>query len=248
MFASTNLLMEPFDCYAPNASQRWRELLKRIEHLFKVTKITTDDEKLSALFLYGGTELNSIHETLPVALPTGNEEIKTEYGKATFRLDAYFNPKKNVMMEQYKFCQTRQERETVAQYVTRLRILAKYCEFHDTDHEIVKQVILGCASGQLRKELLRKIDGLTIKRLLEIGLVNDTLESNVELVEGKASEQDPSINAIHQRQKRPRSSHGNRSCFRCGGNYFQGHADECPALGKSCAKCNKPNHLADGLR
>jgi hypothetical protein len=156
MFSSTTLQMEPFDCFAPNASQRWHECTKRFDYLFKVGKMTEDSQKLATLFLYGGTALTSIHETLPVDQPVGIDKKTTEYDKAIFRLDAYFSPKKNVMMEQYKFCQTRQERETVAQYVTRLRILAKYCEFHDTDHEIVKQVILGCASGQLRKELLRK--------------------------------------------------------------------------------------------
>ena len=43
-------------------------------------------------------------------------------------------------------------------YVTRLRTLAKTCEFHATNEELVDQIIEKCHSSKLRKRLLREPD------------------------------------------------------------------------------------------
>jgi len=37
------------------------------------------------------------------------------------------------------------------QCITRLRVLTKFCEFHDVDREIVTQVILTCEATKLRE-------------------------------------------------------------------------------------------------
>ena len=48
--------------------------------------------------------------------------------------------------------------ETVDQYHTRLRGLAKYCDFHDTDFEIKMQIVCNRTSSRLRKRALRDAD------------------------------------------------------------------------------------------
>ena len=69
------------------------------------------------------------------------------------------------------------------QFVTRLRLLAQYCEFSDTDTEIVTQVIQSCLSTQFRRKLLRTTK-LTLHTLLELGCINDNVESQAKIVEG----------------------------------------------------------------
>ena len=74
-----------------------------------------------------GQETQEVFETLT--------DTGTDYNTALSKLDAYFLPKKNVDYETFQFRQaTQKSDETVDQFVTRLRKLAKHCEFTDLDN------------------------------------------------------------------------------------------------------------------
>jgi hypothetical protein len=106
-----------------------------------------------------GTRLCELHETLPEDIEDDyksktKKDNPNNYEKVVFRLNQFFNPKRNTAIEVFMFNQTRQQdTETIEQYVTRLRFLATYCAFHDTDDEIVRQVIQSCSSSQFRRKL-----------------------------------------------------------------------------------------------
>ena len=130
--------------------------------------------------------------------------------------------------------------------VTRLRVLAKFCEFHSTDHEIVRQAIQTCESEKLRRSFL-KVEDINIARLLELGRVHDTVENQAKLVEGKNDEKD-SVDAIKHKKKSYQNTYSKkvtksneRKCFNCGGEYP--HRDECKAKGKECYNCGRLNHF-----
>ena len=75
-------------------------------------------------FIRQGKKRRRFFETLD---DTG-DDCKTALAK----LDEYFQPKKNVDYETFQFQQASQKSdETVDQFVTRLRKLAKNCEFTD---------------------------------------------------------------------------------------------------------------------
>ena len=52
-------------------------------------------------------------------------------------------------------------------YVTRLRSLAKSCEYDDVDEMIQDQVVDKCASNSLRRRLVQETD-LTLDGILQI--------------------------------------------------------------------------------
>ena len=83
------------------------------------------------------------------------------------KLDAYFNPKKNVQLdfEVFQFRQAKQQDETIDQFVTRLRKLAVICEFTELDKELKSAVIQHCTSKPLRRYALRE-EGLTLDKLM----------------------------------------------------------------------------------
>jgi hypothetical protein len=141
------------------------------------------------LFLLGGADLREIHDTLPEAVPepavTSPATVYTEYDKAIIRLNAHFNPKRNTMVETFKFHEAKQTSdEKLVHYVSRLKILAKFCEFPDTDHAIVHQVVHQCYSSNMRRTFLKQ-KKLTLTTLLELGELHDALDVNIEIVEGK---------------------------------------------------------------
>ena len=84
------------------------------------------------------------------------------------KLTEYFEPKKNIPFERHRFRQAAQKRtENMDSYVTRLRSLAKSCEYGNVYEMIRDQVFDKCASNTLRRRLLRETD-LTLDGLLQI--------------------------------------------------------------------------------
>ena len=266
MFSNQSALIEPFNCNGINLGASWTEWQERLEQLFEANEVATSKgkQRLNTLFLLGGPELFRIHKTLPVAVPEpeDSEEKYTEYEKAIIRLDTYFKPQRNTIVERYTFAEAVQNNgETISQYVTRLRVLATYCDFADADSEIVGVVIRKCNSTALRRTFLKQKE-IDIVRLLELGRVHDTLESHVEIVEGrKAANETDQIYYVnkqrtfkkHQTAKgastEPERSTNENKCFNCGGVFpHPGGRTGCPAWNHVCVECHKTGHLAEFCR
>ena len=177
-------------------------------------------------------------------------------------LNTYFAPKRNVQMEIYIFRSCKQiPDQTLEAYVTELHHLALTCSFPDTEKEILSQVIQHCSSQRLRRRALREPD----KSLSEIAAVGRMLEQAD--MQAQAMEKSE-VNALPRKppppQAQPYHNQGyskfrNRSsatsqahkgtrsapsatCGNCGGHYP--HDGQCPAAGKTCNLCRKPNHFA----
>ena len=118
MFASVSSYMEPFDCDdSRNIDNRWQEWVTRLEHLFGVSKVNDENQKLNGLFFYGGKRLFSIF----ITLPNNQKEQTTEYRAAIEILNEYFIPKRRAAVEIFKFNKlTQNSNESVEQYVSRL--------------------------------------------------------------------------------------------------------------------------------
>jgi hypothetical protein len=247
MLANPAAIIEQFDCNASNPGPRWTLWKARLEQLFIASDVasTAGAKRLNTLFLLGGNELYSIHQTLPKEVPTPNDDlVLSDYDKAILRLDAYFNPKRNIVVERFTFRETRQnEGETIAQFVTRLKILATYCEFDKQDDEIVLQVIQKCASTKLRRVFLKE-RAIDLKKLLELGKIHDTLDHQIETVEGRAPA-NHEVNAIKKSAKHSKQSKkDDKKCIKCGRAYPHAKDKPCPAINQQCRNCDETGHFA----
>ena len=120
--------------------------------------ITNAVQKRALLLHVAEPEVQEIFSTLPAPLTT--------YVKVQSALDKHFTPKTNIRYERVLFRQVKQEElETTYRFVTRLRKLAKTCEFQDTEDAILDQVIEKCFSSQLRRKALQDTD-LTLEKML----------------------------------------------------------------------------------
>ena len=256
---ATSTLIEQFEPDDQrNLGSRWEKWINRLNKYFIANDMKVDDEAAqmeATLFLLAGSRVEEIFETLTADAPDGTAD--NIYDQACAKLKVHFNPIKNRMMEEFNFRSTKQDsNEGIEQYVTRLRVLAKHCEFNNVDREIMTQVVLSCYSTKLRRELL-KAKELTIVRLLELGRIHDTLKIQVESIEGRKIEDHyEDVNQFNSRDKRSFKSVSNRrnygndksktvsnvlKCFKCGGQYP--HEKVCPAAGKECRRCKKLHHF-----
>ena len=100
---------------------------------------------------------------------------------------------------------------------TRLRQLAKTCEFGDIDKEIKEHIILTCSSNSLRRRALR--ENLTLEALLKLGSALELSETQARQVEKTESDVNQIKSNETNRQSRPcqriekssRSRYTNRS-------------------------------------
>ena len=137
-----------FDPYSDptTLSLRWKEWLRRYER-FLVAMDIKDDTRKRALLLYAaGNEVEKFFATLS---EVGEDK---DYKKAVEKLNEYFLPKKNVLLETHKFRQLKQiTEETIDQYCTRLRQQAIICEFTNSENELKIQLVEGCLSSRHRE-------------------------------------------------------------------------------------------------
>ena len=279
MFSNFSAIIDNFDCDNQlNVGPRWDDWITRLNEYFEAAAIDNEKQMLASLFFLGGTKLRKIHSTLPEEIPrqvVQTKNLDTEYLKAVYRLTQFFNPKRNAIIETYNFRQSRQQsQETIEQFVTRLRLMAQYCEFDNMDKEIIGQVVQGCMSTSFRRKLLRT-PGLKLEGLLDIGRVNDTVEAQAQVVEGKINETLPedSVNFVHKKSfhksftqsnkdnSNKRYSQSDRKLGKHTNNHKYTnnrigerrcfkcglkfpHEGACPALGQRCRKCNGNNHFA----
>ncbi|XP_014678719.1 PREDICTED: uncharacterized protein LOC106818534 [Priapulus caudatus] len=253
-----------------NIGPRWEKWLTRFERLMTAMAITDVTRKRAMLLHYAGTDVDEIFDTLTIEEATGDA---TEYSVATAALNAYFTPKANTAFEVYNFRQATQKGgENMDAFATRLRQLAKSCGFADDKIEIANQIIFSCKSQSLRRRALR--DNLNLDDLIKLARSLEISETQAKTVEASNSDTVNFMKDQHQSRdkrqqsrsnsqsyRRSQSSHhangrsqsrrrpdnGSRrrnntgKCYYCG--YNLPHLN-CPARGKTCAKCGKRDHFA----
>ncbi|XP_060570045.1 uncharacterized protein K02A2.6-like [Ruditapes philippinarum] len=251
-----------------NSGARWEKWIGRLENLFKGMLVGDDDQKRALLLHYAGEKVYDIYDV-------EKKETEETYDATKKVLGDYFSPQKNIQIEIYNFRTYKQsEEQSLDEYVTELRTLAKTCGFTDIDGEILQQVIQHGKSNQLRRRALRepdkKLDAiLTMGRMLEQSDQHaKVMEKNDQNLVRKVSN--------YARRGRGGTTRGrtaarrgfnsqNRGNFReTGQSYQRGNyrralptnkyrncgyecphrGTPCPAKGKTCNMCSSVGHFA----
>ena len=223
-----------------NLGPRWEKWIDRFENAMIAFNISSSKRKRALLLHYGGDTLSDVFGTLT----TGDN-----YDQAKAALTAHFAPKRNIIYESIMLRRTKQEEtETVTQYCTRLRQMAAYCEFPDTNREILTQIIDKCSSQVLRRRAFEK--QFTLDELLDVARSIELASARAQEVENSANTSTP-VNKIQKQRptQRPHRSPSDSEtsspksqCFFCGGDYP--HRDgPCPAKGEICNHCGVLNHF-----
>ena len=236
--------LQPVPEFIPDAelgaslATRWRLWLRDFDTFLLASGIT-DAKRQKALLLYqAGPRVREIFAQLP---ETGGEDA---FVLAKEKLTEYFEPQQNKRYEVYRFRETKQgNTETLDSFHTRLRNMAKTCEFADETFEIEEQIIIGGRSSRIRKRALRD-PNYALKDMLLGGIRDESSTYQAKHIESK--EEMPAVPAVTHRFRANQQSTSQKVCSHCGGAFP--HKGLCPAKGKTCRNCNKPNHFAVACR
>lgn len=245
-----------------NLAENWRRWLQQFNLFLIASGISEKSTTVQASTLLHviGENALEIYNTFTWAA----EGDATKVDKVIEKFAEYCTPRKNVTYERHLF-NTRNQRtgEMIDQYATDLRTKAKSCEFGTLCDSLIRdRIVCGIIDDKLRARLLRESD-LTLKKTMDICRANEVSLDQVKSLtnaNGNAAVGDTSeINALRQDDDRYRKRYPNRrqyqtdafnkdskfppsACTRCGGKH--GKQQQCPAMGATCHKCEKPNHYS----
>ena len=163
----------------------------------------------------------------------------------------YLEPKlKLVIAERTKFNSLVQNDESIADFLIRLRQGIRYCEYDklktsdDPAEELLLVVLVaGLRDSDVKDRVLDKIQstpgGLTVDQVVSFV---QQFEVRRKFVLGEPA---VSVNQVVTATLAQRTTKIIKNCKFCG----RDHAPrKCPAYGKTCTKCSKPNHFAPVCR
>lgn len=169
-------------------------------------------------------------------------------------LEQHCVPKKNVTMDIFKLLNRKQGTdETFEQFYAELKSLIKPCRFDEQEDKLLKALIVfGVKNSDLQERLLR--EDVTLDKMLNFCRASEVAGRNVKLIT-VPSDSSTEVDAIkaktcgkvdHEEYSGPGNSNSlkrvtPKTCFRCG----KLHTGTCPAMGKICNKCKRPNHFAN---
>lgn len=128
-----------------------------------------------------------------------------------------------------------EEGETIADFVSRTEKLADYCNYGDRRNELLlQQVLCGMRDLEFQRELLTKKD-LDWNLAKQTILAKKNTDSQLEVM----NPTNPKAETVGKIQSDFKQM---RKCCYCGLKHKKGK-EQCPAYGKSCSYCEKPNHF-----
>ncbi|XP_063375179.1 uncharacterized protein LOC134662804 [Cydia amplana] len=249
-------------------SEVWRKWKQRFEIFSDANDLDKlpERKKIAILLNAIGDEGLEIFNSFNVNL--ADETIENLLKK----FDSKFNACKNTTVERYNFFTRYQNEETLDQYVTSLNNLAATCDFGTLKDSLVKDMfIIGLKNEIIKEKLLQNqelqdvSEAVNIAKTIELSnkrskKLSERQESSnqVEAITKhtsrpkfrNSSSRTPSKSRYNRHSSQGRSttsysreasqSRNSGTCQRCG----QVHRHKCPAQGKTCAHCKKPNHFA----
>ena len=158
------------------------------------------------------------------------------------KLQAYCNPRKNEVLESYRFW-NKERGDLCDMYITQLRAQAELCNFKNKERMIRDKIVLS-VEKKLQEKLLCYAD-LTLKQCLEIHQAYEQTTNNLREMNKETYIKMDQVEERKSENKRNTSDnyHEKERCRNCGRTHkFVKSA--CPAWGKRCNKCKQENHFA----
>lgn len=221
----------------------WFQLYELFVHAAKRTK-DKDDEKIALLLNQLGPQGVQIFNTFR----TTDDKPLTSYEEVVKDFKTYFEPKKNVLYERYKFnTYEMRPNQPILEYLVQLKTTAVSCEFDSAERDnIIRDRLL----SQIRdKSLINKIlerGDLTLDSMLEV--VKAHLQRQEQLIDMGNSSQGFQVDLV----KRYPDNKGNIkpntnefNCLKCGRKHGP---RECPAYNRKCNYCSGLHHFEVGCK
>ncbi|XP_062715128.1 uncharacterized protein K02A2.6-like [Aedes albopictus] len=259
----------PFRCNEIDKNKlhkAWQVWKRSLEYYFEAEDITDQKRKRAKLLHLGGPQLQALFQSLPNSERFALVSLeKAYYDVAIQAFDEFFQPGRQDVLERHNLRRMKQnEDERFAEFVIRIRQQIAECGVDKyepavskilTDIMLTDTIVEGCASAELRKQILQK--DRSVEEIEEIGKSLEGVQKQLKDF-GSLREEGKHHDRVYGIQSKPRYHPGRAratgsvqpnskkpemKCFKCG---LFGHIStdtRCPARGKSCNRCKRTGHF-----
>ena len=217
--------------FAPDATS-WKDFKEEF-HIYLTAsgqEKIDDTQKISLLVYQMGSQYVKVFKN---ELSFANEQDSKKFKTVIEKFDAYFEPKKLLKAHITKFQARKQlPNESITEFITVLRDLAKLCEFKEQEDNMLSvQISNGVSSHSLRKKLWE--EDLTLAQILEKCSSFELREASAKLY-AEADQKPKDVNAVRYsrgrgssraRGSRGRSRAPSRGSSHSDRNYDRSHTD-----------------------
>ncbi|CAH1233393.1 RTL1 [Branchiostoma lanceolatum] len=172
-------------------------------------------------------------------------------------LDKHFKPLRNTVYERYKFNKCdKAAGEKIEAYVARLRKLISTCDYGDLKDQMLRdRIVLGIRDSKVRMKLLKQRN-LTLQAAIDDCKTSETTNQHMKAIQNSTETDHDTVHYARRGAYTPGKARAKKqavpqtwktssagSCSYCAKKHPPGR-DACPAYGKECSACGKPNHFA----
>lgn len=148
--------------------------------------------------------------------------------------------KRNIIVDRLDFFSAVQaSRETVDDFCSRLKGLAKISKLGNLESELIAYKLVTANKWQSLRTKMLTIPDITLEKAVDLCRAEEITEKRSQELNYTIPESD--VNKITKGKSRSKQSHSPRCKF-CG-DAHEFSKGACPALGKRCHKCNGKNHF-----
>ena len=236
--------------------KKWKQVWDACE---TVTKLNEKESKfrVATFITCIGAEALEVHNGLPFR----SEDEKQDINVVLDLWNSHCIGQTNIIYERYRFNNRKQEsHESIDVYATALRALAATCEFGALKDEMIRdRLVCGITENSVRRKLLQE-PKLSLEKCLDICRSAEATSAHLKAISGQSTSTDKPVDTVNTLDKRRKSktppkrrSKGPKQpvpepkedllkcCKHCGRSHIK-QRFKCPAFGKVCSACNKPNH------
>lgn len=195
------------------------------------------DVRVATFITCIGLDALDIHNNLPYE----REDDRKDMTKVLSLWSEYCVGKTNIIYERYQFNNCVQGSDEFDVFVVKLRTLVKSCNYGSLENDLLRdRIVCGVTDVGLRKKLLQE-SGMTLDRCIQICKAHSATQAQMQAM--SACSGTVAYVKPKKSQFKPKTLSVVQECKFCGQSHLR-TKEKCPAFGKMCKKCGKPNHFA----
>ena len=213
-------------------AEAWKKWAKLFTRKVRFFKIADAEDRLIALQIYGGDEIDELIETLEdptdadvVRMPKewgmiklkangSADEAVTTFHKAIYKVHKQLTTSSNKDAARSKFESMKQGDAPMAKYYVELKKQADKCQFAEIGDSIRTRILQTMTDKKLRREAMTK--NYTLDQLLQHAYTKEDVER-----QASAMENEEKVNRVYEQRRRgggnPRRGRGRGSQYRGSG-------------------------------
>ena len=246
----SNIPMPPKMEMAGSLAENWRRWRQIWDSFEIISNLRNCDNtyRVATFITCIGTEALDVYNGLPFE----TEEDKKDMEKILDLMETYCIGELNVIYERYVFNNRNQATdETIDAYTSALRTMASTCQFGVLKEELIRdRIVCGIRENTTRKKLLQESNKLDLRKAIDICRSSESTTAKIKAMTSNKEADVHVVRKMHVPQKKPPPRDKERKtnpqmvdCKFCG-QHHEKSKHKCPAYGRYCSKCGKPNHFA----